>query len=80
MTIGLSPKLYPALIAIAAGLLVAVLVDDTAGLSILGTGIAALGLGYQLPPGEVVPGPAPASDDKLGGTVLARIEQEDPAA
>lgn len=80
MTIGLSPKLYPAIIAIVAGLLVAVLVDKTAGLSILGTGLAALGVGYQLPPGEVVTGPTPASDDKLAGAVLQRIKQEDPGA
>lgn len=65
MTIGLSPKLYPSAIAIATGLLVAALVDKTAGLAIVGTGVASLGLGHQAGAGNVVSQIGTPSDDLL---------------
>jgi hypothetical protein len=53
--IGLSPKLYPAIIAIVTGLLlIATMRDDDLGAGILTTGIGALGLGFAIPPGDVV--------------------------
>lgn len=52
-TIGLSPKLIPAVIAIlVGGILIAVGERDT-GLAVLLTGLGGLGLGYRLPPGKV---------------------------
>lgn len=53
-TIGLSPKLYPAVLAVLVGL-VLTLVGNDIGVGILLTGISSLGLGVAAPPGDVVP-------------------------
>ena len=64
-TIGLSPKLYPAILAIVTGLVLVLLDEKTTGLSILLTGVGALGFGYVAPPGEVGVDIGPANDDLL---------------
>lgn len=53
-TIGLSPKLYPAIIAIVTGLvLILARAEDSLGAAVLLTGVGGLGLGAALPPGRI---------------------------
>lgn len=81
MQLGLSPKLYPQLVGLAVGLLVAVLVDETVGMSIVGTALAGLGLGYRQPVGDVhVDRHVTGSDARLPARVLERIRRDPPAA
>lgn len=64
-TIGLSPKLIPACIACVLGLVLYLIGEHTVGLSVLLTGVGALGLGVWAPPGVVATEVGPASDDLL---------------
>lgn len=76
MQIGLSPKLYPAVVLIALGILVALLVDHTTGVTMIGTGTAALGLGYVAPVGEVIPGPVgEGSDARMNAKAAAKLNK-----
>ena len=52
-TIGLSPKLYPSIIAIVTGVILLVVGKEDAGLAVILTGVGGLGLGAALPPGQV---------------------------
>ena len=52
-TIGLSPKLFPAVLAIVVGVVLLVLHERDTGLAVLLTGVGGLGLGYAAPPGAV---------------------------
>jgi hypothetical protein len=78
MTIGLSPKLIPACLAILVGFALILIDQDTTGLSVLLTGIGALGLGYAAPPGAVEAPPVGAgSDANLPAEAVAEIARTD---
>lgn len=67
-TIGLSPKLIPSIIVVVLGVLVALLVDRTVGLTAIVGGLGTLGAGYAAPAGHVAiaddhPGPDPDPDE-----------------
>jgi hypothetical protein len=53
-TIGLSPKLYPAILALIVGVILLALGERETGLAVIGTALASLGLGYVAPPGLIV--------------------------
>lgn len=61
-TIGLSPKLFPAVLAILVGIVLVIVHERDTGLAVLLTGVGGLGLGYAAPPG-VVSGVVPDGED-----------------
>lgn len=80
MTLGLSPKIVPAILTAVAGLVVTIIGalngDDGTlyvGVSLLAGGGASAAAGAALPPGEVLVEQGPASDDLLD---LERIDEE----
>lgn len=77
MTLGLSPKLYPAVVAMLIGLILLAFGQSEAGVGVLLAGSGQLGLGYALPPGEVVSGEVgPGSDAFLEAGVVKRLGSE----
>ena len=54
-TVGLSPKLFPAVIAIIVGAVLMATGDHDTGLAVLLTGVGGLGLGYVAPAAKVKP-------------------------
>ena len=71
-TVGLSKKLYPSVLAIASGIIVAAFIDKPVGLSVLLTGIASLGVGYAAP-ADAVNVKTIGSDAMMSPDVEARI-------
>lgn len=75
-TIGLSPKLIPAVLAVLVGFGLLVLGEHDTGLAVLLTGVGALGLGYAAPPGSVTtPQIDGGSDSRLTPDAAAQINQ-----